>query len=105
MPIPKRIEDHCFEPPLNPLEDNCAYQDCGNSELLHCWTVEAYRANPDFPSRDALIRLVHSLEVELEVEREREKGLREALESIARNTCCDKCHEAALVARAALRGG
>ena len=28
--------------------------------------------------------------------------LREALESIAANTCCDKCQEAALVARAAL---
>jgi hypothetical protein len=28
--------------------------------------------------------------------------LREALESIARNTCCDSCQEAALVARAAL---
>lgn len=27
-----------------------------------------------------------------------------ALSSIARNTCCDKCQEAALVARAALEG-
>jgi hypothetical protein len=27
---------------------------------------------------------------------------RRALESIAKNTCCDKCQEAALVARAAL---
>ena len=31
--------------------------------------------------------------------------LREALSSIARNTCCDRCQEAALVARAALEGG
>lgn len=30
--------------------------------------------------------------------------LREALKSIAANTCCDNCQEAALVARAALRG-
>lgn len=30
------------------------------------------------------------------------EGLREALESIAENTCCDRCQEAALVARAAL---
>ena len=31
--------------------------------------------------------------------------LRAALSSIASNTCCDKCQEAALVARAALAGG
>lgn len=30
-------------------------------------------------------------------------GLIEALESIAKNTCCDTCREAALVASAALR--
>lgn len=36
----------------------------------------------------------------LKAENER---LREALESIAANACCDKCQEAALVARAALR--
>ena len=30
--------------------------------------------------------------------------LRAALESIAENTCCDRCQEAVLVARAALRG-
>ena len=29
--------------------------------------------------------------------------MRKALESIARNTCCDTCREAALVAQAALR--
>lgn len=29
--------------------------------------------------------------------------LREALESIAANACCDRCQEAALVAKAALR--
>lgn len=31
--------------------------------------------------------------------------LEAALRSIASNTCCDKCQEAALVARAALAGG
>ncbi len=30
--------------------------------------------------------------------------LQAALQSIAANTCCDKCQEAALVARAALEG-
>ena len=30
--------------------------------------------------------------------------LRAALRSIAANACCDSCHEAALVARAALEG-
>lgn len=34
--------------------------------------------------------------------RENER-LREALESIAANACCDRCQEAALVAKAALR--
>lgn len=31
------------------------------------------------------------------------RRLTEALESIAANTCCDRCQEAALVARAALQ--
>lgn len=35
----------------------------------------------------------------------REKVLREALKSIAANTCCGPCQEAALVARAALAAG
>ena len=33
----------------------------------------------------------------------RYQRLREALESIAANACCDRCQEAALVAKAALR--
>jgi len=33
------------------------------------------------------------------------RGLREALRSIAANTCCERCQEAALVARAALAQG
>lgn len=37
---------------------------------------------------------------DLKAENER---LRTALESIAANTCCDKCREAGLVARTALR--
>jgi hypothetical protein len=40
-----------------------------------------------------LVATAHDAEVE---------RLRAALESIARNTCCDRCQEAALVARAAL---
>lgn len=35
---------------------------------------------------------------------ERIAELEAALSSIARNTCCDRCQEAALVARAALGG-
>lgn len=34
---------------------------------------------------------------------ESNKRLLEALESIAKNTCCDKCQEASLVAQAAIR--
>jgi hypothetical protein len=35
---------------------------------------------------------------------DRIEALEKALRSIAANTCCDKCQEAALVARAALEG-
>lgn len=35
---------------------------------------------------------------------DRIEELEAALQSIASNTCCDKCQEAALVARAALEG-
>ncbi len=59
-----------------------------------------------------LVETVNALEVDsfqlasemdaLEAERD---ALREALESIAANTCCDRCQEAALVARAALAKG
>jgi hypothetical protein len=42
-----------------------------------------------------------------EVERLRAEGerLRAALQSIAKSTCCDRCNEAALVARKALEAG
>jgi len=43
---------------------------------------------------------IQVLELEAEVER-----LRAALQSIANNTCCDGCQEAARVAAKALRGG
>jgi hypothetical protein len=39
------------------------------------------------------------LQQQAEIER-----LRSALESISRSTCCDQCQEAALFARAALKG-
>jgi hypothetical protein len=41
-------------------------------------------------------------QAEIERLRGRMTTLEEALGSIAQNTCCDSCHEAALVARAAL---
>lgn len=41
----------------------------------------------------------------IEAQAVRIAALEAALSSIARNTCCDKCQEAALVARAALEGG
>jgi hypothetical protein len=52
-------------------------------------------------------RLTGDLEMALDREWDAEeeiKRLREALSSIARNTCCDKCQEAALVAKQALEG-
>ena len=41
----------------------------------------------------------------LEAQAARIAELEAALSSIARNTCCDRCQEAALAARAALAGG
>lgn len=43
-----------------------------------------------------------ALHEKLEAAERRITGLVAALESIAANTCCDRCQEAALVARAAL---
>lgn len=52
--------------------------------------------------REALrLRLIDQEERE-KAQREREERLRGALQSIAANTCCDRCQEAALVAQAAL---
>ena len=46
----------------------------------------------------ALTFLLSKEKADDEIER-----LREALQSISNNTCCDNCQEAALVARAALK--
>ncbi len=51
--------------------------------------------------RDATFALMLARAEKAEAERD---ALRAALESIANNTCCDGCQEAALVARAALKG-
>lgn len=49
---------------------------------------------------------IDPVEVVLASAHEREvAALRAALESIAANTCCDRCQEAALVARTALNQG
>ena len=54
---------------------------------------------------DAYSELIAQLHRDV-AERDREiERLRGALESIAANTCCDKCQEAALVAKRALGGG
>lgn len=55
---------------------------------------------------DLLIRgySPHALASELLAMQYEADQFRAALKSIAANTCCDSCREAALVARAALRG-
>ena len=52
------------------------------------------------------IALAHAEALEADNERLRGEKLQliATLQSIASNTCCDKCQEAALVARAALAG-
>lgn len=52
--------------------------------------------------RDDLRHSQQSDDKDYQVLRASNARLREALESIAHNSCCDKCQEAALVARAAL---
>ena len=58
-------------------------------------------------SDDLVRRLQTSGDVlrHIEAQAARIAELEAALSSIARNTCCDKCQEAALVAHAALTGG
>jgi hypothetical protein len=53
----------------------------------------------NFPVRAAALRSLAAEREQLQAENEK---LRAALRSIAANTCCDLCQEAALVARAAL---
>lgn len=65
--------------------------------VFHPW-VYSEAADRIEASGDAL---KVSLETCMEMS-ERNKELEAALRSIAANTCCDKCQEAALVARAAL---
>jgi hypothetical protein len=58
--------------------------------------------DPEGGEKQALIARLVKAESELAAARAEVARLREALGSIARNTCCDRCQEAALVARAAL---
>lgn len=59
------------------------------------WGQCSSRLNRAAGDRDAAQAAISELTVQV-------GRLREALTSIARNTCCEKCQEAALVARAAL---
>jgi hypothetical protein len=47
--------------------------------------------------------IIQNLEVELSEAHVAIDRLRKALQSIAENSCCDKCQEAALVARETLK--
>ena len=49
-------------------------------------------------------KLLIAQEHEIVSLKQRIEALEKALRSIAANTCCDSCQEAALVARAALEG-
>ena len=66
-------------------------------ERLHT-DREAYRE-----SNDRLAEMVSRKNAEIERLRAYNERLRAALESIAKNTCCDRCQEAALWAKAALK--
>lgn len=64
-----------------------------------CWVLVKSNA-PDYYPTGKVRVIEHSAYAKLEAENAR---LREALGSIARNSCCDRCQEAALVAREALK--
>ena len=74
--------------------------------------IDAY-ATDTVPSHEVRRRANEALinagepmsEVTYDALRKRLAKLEAALSSIASNTCCDGCQEAALVARAALEGG
>jgi len=74
--------------------------------------IDAY-ATDTVPSHEVRRRANEALtnagepmsEVTYDALRKRLAELEAALSSIANNTCCDRCQEAALVARAALKGG
>lgn len=59
----------------------------------------------DFGTETSERNLMIAAAVRIETQAARIAELEAALLSIARNTCCDKCQEAALVARAALERG
>jgi hypothetical protein len=61
--------------------------------------AEIERLNARCDARGERIELLSARLAEAQAEH---NALRAALESIASNTCCDRCQEAALVARAAL---
>ncbi len=68
------------------------------------WDEAQYQAAHGRPSDGDITPKYEFTSAEMAaVEAERD-ALRAALESIANNTCCDGCQEAALVARAALKG-
>ena len=53
--------------------------------------------------QDMWFEQAHLLDSERDTLRAENVRLREALEAIAKNTCCNRCQEAALVARHALK--
>lgn len=68
--------------------------------LSQRYPIESGKHNPYEPEYyEAQGFLEASTHYEAELSR-----YRSALESIAKNTCCDKCQEAALVAKSALKG-
>ena len=78
-------------------------------------TAKAYRESLAAPDTDDMFTLAYQWQdkkhrhvwdlcKELERAADRIEKLEAALRSIAANTCCDSCREAALVARKALEG-
>jgi len=73
---------------------------CDPRGRMHWDWLEEFRAA--LSSASAASRFLAATQRAEPVAQSGVEGLREALESIAENTCCDRCQEAALVARAAL---
>jgi len=71
------------------------------NQLRKQFPIDRVYETPDFVMALYVNERDHAADI-IENQKKRIEQLEAALRSIAANTCCDKCQEAALVARAAL---
>lgn len=97
--LAKRLLDWCDNEP----ESRPPYDDIRHAAAL-VETRWELRTEAEAAERDGWRRDIDKATSRADAAEARAERYRKALESIAANSCCDKCQEAAAVARAALRG-